>query len=169
VTERSGKQCWVHWRLQCPKFLCQTFVEWSAQTIPRSSWAGAYYRQQRAKGSSHHVAVRALASGFASCIAVGRAERRTTRLSSSTCSENAVRSLRASWELRSRRGPALISDWGKPRSGASGRRRSSRGDGGQRGNRRQAAVHSLVLWTASLSTGGRGIIVVARHRCPTKT
>lgn len=33
VTERSGKQCWVHWRLQCPKFLRQTFVEWAAQTI----------------------------------------------------------------------------------------------------------------------------------------
>jgi transposase len=61
VTERSGKQCWVHWRLQCPKFLRQTFVEWAAQTINRSFWAGAYYRQQRAKGSSHHIAVRALA------------------------------------------------------------------------------------------------------------
>jgi transposase len=61
VTERSGKQCWVHWRLQCPKFLRQTFVEWAAQTINRSFWPGAYYRQQRAKGSSHHIAVRALA------------------------------------------------------------------------------------------------------------
>jgi len=61
VTERSGKKSWVHWRLQCPKFLRQTFVEWAAQTIRRSFWAGAYYRQQRAKGSSHHIAVRALA------------------------------------------------------------------------------------------------------------
>ncbi len=61
VTERSGKKSWVHWRLRCPKFLRQTFVEWAAQTITRSFWAGAYYRQQRAKGSSHHVAVRALA------------------------------------------------------------------------------------------------------------
>ncbi|SOE94067.1 Transposase IS116/IS110/IS902 family protein [Burkholderia sp. D7] len=61
VTERSGKKSWVHWRLQCPKFLRQTFVEWAAQTISRSFWAGAYYRQQRAKGSSHHIAVRALA------------------------------------------------------------------------------------------------------------
>ena len=26
VTERSGKKQWVHWRLQCPKFLRQTFV-----------------------------------------------------------------------------------------------------------------------------------------------
>jgi transposase len=60
VTERSGKKSWVHWRLQCPKFLRQTFVEWAAQTINRSFWAGAYYRQQRAKGSSHQVALRAL-------------------------------------------------------------------------------------------------------------
>jgi hypothetical protein len=28
--------------------------------INRSSWAGAYYRQQRAEGSSHQVAVRVL-------------------------------------------------------------------------------------------------------------
>jgi transposase len=61
VTQRSGKKSWVHWRLRCPKFLRQTFVEWAAQTVTRSLWAGAYYRQQRAKGSSHHVAVRALA------------------------------------------------------------------------------------------------------------
>lgn len=61
VTERSGKKSWVHWRLQCPKFLRQTFVEWAAQTVPRSFWAGVYYRQQRAKGNSHHAAVRALA------------------------------------------------------------------------------------------------------------
>lgn len=61
VTERSGKKCWIHWRLQCPKFLRQTFVEWAAETIPRSFWAGAYYRQQRDKGCSHQVALRALA------------------------------------------------------------------------------------------------------------
>jgi transposase len=61
VTESSGKQHWVHWRLQCPTFLRQTFVEWAAQTITRSFWAGAYYRQQRAKGCAHQTAVRALA------------------------------------------------------------------------------------------------------------
>jgi transposase len=61
VTERSGKQHWIHWRLQCPTFLRQTFVEWAAETITRSFWAGAYYRQQRAKGCSHPVAVRGLA------------------------------------------------------------------------------------------------------------
>ena len=33
VTESSGKKRWVHWRLRCPKFLRQTFVEWAAKTI----------------------------------------------------------------------------------------------------------------------------------------
>lgn len=61
VTERSGKQCWVHWRWQCPTFLRQTFVEWAAQTINKSFWAGAYYQQQRDKGCSHQAALRALA------------------------------------------------------------------------------------------------------------
>ncbi len=61
VTERSGKKHWVHWRWQCPTFLRQTFVEWAAQTINKSYWAGAYYRQQRGKGCSYQAAVRALA------------------------------------------------------------------------------------------------------------
>jgi len=61
VTERSGKKSWVHWRWQCPTFIRQTFVEWAAQTINKSAWAGAYYRQQRDKGASYEVAVRALA------------------------------------------------------------------------------------------------------------
>ena len=61
VTERSGKKHWVHWRWQCPTFLRQTFVEWSAQTINKSYWAGLYYHQQRGKGCSHQAAVRALA------------------------------------------------------------------------------------------------------------
>ena len=61
VTERSGNKHWVHWRWQCPTCLRQSFVEWAAQTINKSFWAGAYYHQQRAKGCSHHAAVRALA------------------------------------------------------------------------------------------------------------
>jgi transposase len=61
VTESSGKKHWVHWRLQCPTFVRQTFVEWAGATIPRSFWAAAYYRQQRDKGSSHQAALRALA------------------------------------------------------------------------------------------------------------
>src|SRR6266404_151251 len=61
VTESSGNKHWVHWRLQCPTFIRQTFVEWAGATIPRSFWAAAYYRQQRDKGCSHQAAVRALA------------------------------------------------------------------------------------------------------------
>ena len=61
VTEHSGKKHWVHWRWQCPTFLRQTFVEWTAQTINKSYWAGVYYRQQRAKGCTHQTALRALA------------------------------------------------------------------------------------------------------------
>jgi transposase len=61
VTERSGQQYWIHWRWQCPTFLRQTFVEWAAQTINKSYWAGLYYYQQRAKGCSYQAAVRALA------------------------------------------------------------------------------------------------------------
>jgi transposase len=61
VTERSGNKTWVHWRLQCPKFLRQTFVEWAAESTRHSFWARAYYQQQRDKGASHQAAVRALA------------------------------------------------------------------------------------------------------------
>ena len=61
VTERSGNTCWVRWRWQCPTFLRQTFVEWAAQTINKSFWAGAYYQQQRNKGCSYQAALRALA------------------------------------------------------------------------------------------------------------
>jgi transposase len=61
VTQRSGQSTWIHWRWQCPTFLRQTFVEWAAQTINKSYWAGLYYYQQRARGCSYQAAVRALA------------------------------------------------------------------------------------------------------------
>jgi transposase len=61
VTERSGKKAWVHWRLQCPTFLRQTFVEWAAESIRHAFWARVYDQQQRDKGKAHQAAVRALA------------------------------------------------------------------------------------------------------------
>jgi transposase len=61
VTERSGKKAWVHWRLQWPTFLRQTFVEWAAESTRHSFWAQVYYQQQRDKGKAHQAAVRALA------------------------------------------------------------------------------------------------------------
>ena len=57
----SGSQPWVRWRWACPKFPRQTFHEWSWLSVRKSKWARAYYDGQRAKGSSHHAAVRALA------------------------------------------------------------------------------------------------------------
>jgi len=44
VTERSGKKSWVHWRLQCPTCLRQTFVEWAAESIRHAFWARVYYQ-----------------------------------------------------------------------------------------------------------------------------
>ena len=61
VTERSGKKSWVHWRLQCPKFLRQTFVEWAAESTRHAFWAQVYYQQQREKGKAPQAAVSALA------------------------------------------------------------------------------------------------------------
>jgi transposase len=61
VTERSGKKSWVHWRLQCPKFLRQTFVAWAAESTRHSFWAQVSSQQQRDKGKAHQAAVRALA------------------------------------------------------------------------------------------------------------
>jgi transposase len=61
VTERSGNKSWVHWRYSCPKFLRQSFIEWVAQTIPRSFWAHAFYKSCRARGMRHQAALRALA------------------------------------------------------------------------------------------------------------
>lgn len=61
VTEASGKQHWVHWRLACPKFLRQTFHEFADASRKRSRWAQAYYQQRRQQGATHHSAIRALA------------------------------------------------------------------------------------------------------------
>jgi transposase len=44
VTERSGNKSWVHWRLQGPKCLRQTFVAWAAASTRHAFWARAYYQ-----------------------------------------------------------------------------------------------------------------------------
>jgi transposase len=61
VTERSGKQIWVHRRWACPKFVLQTFHEFADQARKFNAWSKLYYQQQRARGKEHHAAVRALA------------------------------------------------------------------------------------------------------------
>lgn len=61
VTEKSGKQHWVHWRLACPKFIRQTFHEFADHSRRWCGWAKAYYQLQRQRGKKHHAALRALA------------------------------------------------------------------------------------------------------------
>ena len=61
VTERSGKQNWVHRRWACPKFVLQTFHEFADQARKFCAWSKLYYQQQRTRGKGHHAAVRALA------------------------------------------------------------------------------------------------------------
>jgi transposase len=61
VTERSGKQHWVHWRWRASTFQRQTVHEFAHHSIQHSRWAKAYYDLQRDRGKKHHVAVRALA------------------------------------------------------------------------------------------------------------
>ena len=61
VTKRSGKTHFVQRRLACPKFVRQSFHEFAQSSTHWSSWARAYYEQQRQRGKKHHAALRALA------------------------------------------------------------------------------------------------------------
>jgi len=61
VTIKSGKRRTVQARWQRPRFLHQTFHEFAEASIPQCEWARAYYHQQRERGASHRVALRALA------------------------------------------------------------------------------------------------------------
>jgi hypothetical protein len=61
VTEKSGKQKWVHRRWARPVFVHQTFVEHADQSIRQSAWAKRCYDQLKAKGLGHWAAVRVLA------------------------------------------------------------------------------------------------------------
>jgi hypothetical protein len=48
-------------RWACPRFLRQTFHEFARLSIGQSTWARAFYNQQRKRGHSHHQAIRTLA------------------------------------------------------------------------------------------------------------
>ena len=61
VLERSGNKAWTHWRYSCPKFMRQSFVEWSGETVRYSFWAKAYYEQEKSKGKPHQTIIRCLA------------------------------------------------------------------------------------------------------------
>lgn len=55
----NGSQS-VYRRLKRSKFLHQTIVEWAGRSLTNSSWAQAFYDQQRQSGSGHWTALRAL-------------------------------------------------------------------------------------------------------------
>jgi transposase len=61
ITRQSGGKRSVLTRHQGALFLRQSFHEWTSESIRRSTWAKAFYDQQRSKGSKHHAAVRAVA------------------------------------------------------------------------------------------------------------
>ena len=61
VVERSGRQCWTHWRWAAAPFLRQSFHEFAQHSLARSAWARAYYQLQRQRGKSRTAAIRALA------------------------------------------------------------------------------------------------------------
>ncbi len=61
VTEQSGRHWWVHARWGYPTFLHQTFHEFAQASLPHSTWARAFYHEQRDRGAGHHAAIRALA------------------------------------------------------------------------------------------------------------
>jgi len=61
VTKQSGGKHHVHRRYRCPEFIKQSFHEYARESLRHSRWAAAHYRQQRAKGSGHHAAVRSVA------------------------------------------------------------------------------------------------------------
>lgn len=60
VYKGSGQTQYVSIRRACPKFLRQTFHEFAGQSIPRCSWAKAYYQHQCDSNHDHHAAVRSL-------------------------------------------------------------------------------------------------------------
>jgi hypothetical protein len=74
-TARSGKQSWVHWRLQGPTLLRHTCVAWAAESMRHAFWAQAYYRQQRDQGKAHQAAVRVLAFTWIRLLSRGWQER----------------------------------------------------------------------------------------------
>ena len=59
--KKTGKKASVHFRRACPKFLRQSFHEFSECSIRYCSWAQACYQAQRDRGKGHHAAVRAVA------------------------------------------------------------------------------------------------------------
>ncbi len=64
VTKRSGKQCQVHRRFACPKYLRQTFHEFANSARLYCPWSKARYRMLRDGGMKHHAALRKIARSW---------------------------------------------------------------------------------------------------------
>jgi transposase len=60
VTKSSGKSRIVEFRFSCNKQLRYASYWFSFISLNRCEWANRYYRNQRAKGHTHHQALRAL-------------------------------------------------------------------------------------------------------------
>jgi len=64
VTKKSGKQCHVHRRFACPKYLRQTFHEFADSARMYCPWSRARYRMLRDRGMKHNAALRKLARSW---------------------------------------------------------------------------------------------------------
>lgn len=70
VTKASGKSRVVQFRFACNKLLRYASYWFSFNSLNRCEWAKKYYRDQRAKGHSHHEALRALGAKWLKIIFV---------------------------------------------------------------------------------------------------
>jgi transposase len=61
VTRRSGKsELVVATRLACNRYLADAVQQWAFCSLNQSGWAREFYDLQRARGKTHHAALRAL-------------------------------------------------------------------------------------------------------------
>jgi transposase len=70
VTKASGKSRVVQFRFSCNKVMRHAAYWLAFVSLNRSEWANHYYREQRAKGHSHHQALRALGAKWLKIIFV---------------------------------------------------------------------------------------------------
>lgn len=70
VTERSGKHCAIKFRFACNTTLRAAVHQLAFLSLERCEWADAYYRAYRARGHSHHEALRALGAKWLKIIFV---------------------------------------------------------------------------------------------------
>jgi transposase len=70
VTKTSGKSRVVQFRFSCNKIMRHAAYWLAFVSLNRSEWANHYYRDQRAKGHSHHQSLRALGAKWLKIIFV---------------------------------------------------------------------------------------------------